>query len=102
MSKFQVGDKVRVVQVTDEEQDPPEIITDPNHMMAKDWNNVTILGLVGEVVEVWENGYYTAGVRFDHMTEDESASFIDEDLELVKEEESKPNPNIKYGVNFFE
>lgn len=96
MSKFQVGDKVRVVQVTDDEQDPPQTIKDPNHVLAKDWNEVPLIGLVGTVIEVWNQGLYTVGVVFEHMTEGESASFTDDDLELYK------NPNIQLGVNFFD
>ena len=86
MSKLKVGDRVRVVSVTDvdaEHDDPNRVITDPNHPDAIDWTGKSLIGLVGVVTDVF-NDYLDAAVRFDHMAASDSApAFVDADLELV-------------------
>lgn len=87
MSKFSVGDRVRVVSVTDvdaERDDPNRVITDPNHPDALDWYGKPLIGLVGVVTDVF-NDYLDAAVRFDHMApSDPAPAFVDADLELAE------------------
>lgn len=87
MSKFSVGDRVRVVSVTDvdaERDDPNRVITDPNHPDALDWYGKPLIGLVGVVTDVF-NDYLDAAVRFDHMApSDPAPAFVNADLELAE------------------
>lgn len=89
MSKLKVGDRVRVVSVTDvdaEHDDPNRVITDPNHPDALDWTGTSLIGLVGVVTDVFPNDYVDAAVRFDHIApSDPDPAFVDADLELVGE-----------------
>lgn len=91
MSKFSVGDRVRVVSVTDvdaEFDDPNRVITDPNHPDALDSYGKPLIGLVGVVTDVFGNDYLDAAVRFDHMApSDPPPAFVDADLVLA---EAKP------------
>ncbi|EHB55709.1 hypothetical protein MycrhDRAFT_2903 [Mycolicibacterium rhodesiae JS60] len=90
MSKLKVGDRVRVVSVTDvdaERNDPNRVITDPNHPDALDWDGNPLIGRVGVVTDVFGNDYLDAAVRFDHMApSDPAPAFVDADLELVDAE----------------
>lgn len=85
MSKFSVGDRVRVVSVTDvdaEHDDPNRVITHPNHPDALDWDGDPLIGRVGVVIDVFSNDYLDAAVRFDHMApSDPAPAFVDADLE---------------------
>jgi len=87
VSKFSVGDRVRVVSVTDvdaERDDPNRVITDPNHPDALDWYGKPLIGLVGVVTDVF-NDYLDAAVRFDHMApSDPAPAFVNADLELAE------------------
>lgn len=96
MAKFKVGDKVRVVAVSDLDHEyvdefPNHIITDPNHEAAQDWQNPaqSFIGQIGEVYEATMNDYYDVSVHFSWMAPDtkssyETACFKESDLELVK------------------
>ena len=94
MSKFKVGDKVRVVSITDLDHEfdlPDHRTTDPNHELARDWQNPeqSWIGQVGEVYEAAMNDYYDVSVHFSWMDEGtdpvryETACFKEADLEAV-------------------
>lgn len=87
MSKFKIGDRVRVVQITDLDRelgDPNRVITNPAHPDALDWYGVPLIGLVGVVTDVF-NDYLDAAVHFDHMGEgDPDPAFVDDDLVPVR------------------
>lgn len=81
MSKFSVGDRVRVVSVTDvdaERNDPSRVITDPNHPDALDWNGTPLIGAVGVVVDVFSDRHARNNIRLDHLAQ--AVAFPDADL----------------------
>jgi hypothetical protein len=87
MSKFAIGDRVRVVQITDvdrDHNDPNRVITDPAHPDACDWNGTPVIGKTGTVTTVFGNDYLDAEVRLDYLRGDPTTdllSFVDADLE---------------------
>lgn len=66
MSRYQPGDRVRVVQVTTHEGREP--VTDPNHPGALDWNGETLIGKTGVVTDLFPKEWADTNVRLDHLT----------------------------------
>lgn len=89
MSKFKVGDRVKVVQMTDLDadfDDPYRVIKDNETYLAKFGRDAwgPQIGDTGTVAEIWASDYYTVSVEFPSEPL-EQFSFIDEDLELISE-----------------
>jgi hypothetical protein len=99
MSKFNVGDTVVIVGVTDLDGDFVEAgtqITDPKHEATMDWRNPpqTLIGQIGVVMEAAMNDYYDITVQFDWNAKEipsvvggapgyEGLSFKEQDAEKV-------------------
>jgi hypothetical protein len=94
---IKVGDKVKIVSVSDLDGDYPEdfpdgICRDPEHEIAEDWQepSQSWIGQVGVVYEDAMNDYYDVGVHFEwmdegiHPTRYEMACFKYHDVEVVK------------------
>lgn len=77
MSRYQTGDRVRVVSVTPEAGHAP--ITDPNHPDALDWTGTPLIGTVGVVVNVFAERHARNNIRLPHLAE--AVAFPDADLE---------------------
>lgn len=87
MSKFKIGDRIKVVQMTDLDAD----LDDPNRVIKDQEANLKLyggvgpaIGEIGTVTEVWCCDYYTVSAAFPSSPLEEF-SFIDDDLELVAE-----------------
>ena len=88
MSKFNVGDKVKVIQFTDLDADydaPFRVIKDNETYLEHFGQDVwgPRIGDVGTVTQIWASDYYTVSVVFESDPMEEY-SFIDDDLELVQ------------------
>jgi hypothetical protein len=99
MSKFQEGDMVIVVGVSDLDGEfgpAGAMITDPEHEITMDWQNPpqTLIGQIGVIVEAAMNDYYDVGVQFDWNAKEipsvvggapgyEFLAFKEQDLEPV-------------------
>lgn len=88
MSKFEVGDTVVIVGVTDLDGEFVEAgtqIIDPKHEMTMDWRDParTLIGTVGIVTEATMNDYYDITVQFDWNAENEGLCFKEADAEKV-------------------
>lgn len=66
---MKVGDRVKVVRLAEE---------------APHDTGVSFIGLTGEVTEIWEKGPYTVGVQLDIDPTDETNSFVEDELEVIK------------------
>lgn len=76
MSRFEPGDRVRVVSVTSEGH---EAITDAAHPDAIDWTGTPLIGAVGVVTNVFVDRLTRNNIRLDHLVE--VVAFPDADLE---------------------
>jgi hypothetical protein len=90
MSKFNVGDKVRVVSITDidcESSDPERVLTDPTNPLTHDWQNpaVSFIGQVGEVVDATMCDYYDISVHFEWMAGEHDVKFGDQPVHFGPE-----------------
>jgi hypothetical protein len=88
MSKFELGDVVVIVGVTDLDGEFVEAgtqITDPKHELTMDWRDPqqTLIGTVGTVVENAMNDYYDISIHFDWNADNEMLSFKEADAEKV-------------------
>ncbi|MGV0715910.1 hypothetical protein ABQE93_10940 [Mycolicibacterium sp. XJ662] len=77
MSRYQPGDRVRVVSVTPAAGREP--ITDPAHPGAIDWTGKTLIGKTGTVLDVFAERHVRNNIRLDHLAE--AVAFPDADLE---------------------
>ena len=77
VSRFEPGHRVRVVAVTTCEGREP--VTDPKHPSALDWNDETLIGKTGVVVDVFPNEFTNTNIRFEHLAE--LLAFAEHDLE---------------------
>lgn len=80
MSRFQPGDRVRVVYVTTAPGREP--LTDPAHPDALDWNGTPLIGKTGTVLDVFADRHARNNLRLDHLAE--AVAFPDADLELAE------------------
>ena len=76
MTKFEPGDRVRVVQVTNEGQEP---ITDPADPRSFDWHGNPLIGEEGVVTDVFADDHARNNVRFGHL--EQLVAFPDADLD---------------------
>lgn len=86
MSKFKVGDRVKVVQLTDLDADldsPDRVIKDQETNLKLYGGVGPAIGETGTVAQIWGSDYYTVSVVFESDPMEEY-SFIDDDLELVQ------------------
>lgn len=88
MSKFELGDVVVIVGVTDLDGEFVEAgtqITDPKHEITMDWRDPaqTLIGTIGTVVENAMNDYYDISIHFDWNADNEMLSFKEADAEKV-------------------
>jgi hypothetical protein len=76
VSRFKIGDRVRVVSVTNEDREP---ITDAAHPDAIDWTGTPLIGAVGLVTNVFADRLTRNNICLDHLVE--TVAFPDADLE---------------------
>jgi hypothetical protein len=80
VSRYQPGDRVRVVSVTTAPGREP--VTDPAHPDAIDWTGTPLIGAVGVVVDVFAERHARNNIRLAHLAE--AVAFPDTDLELAE------------------
>ncbi|AHN84066.1 hypothetical protein GJ25_gp055 [Mycobacterium phage Hawkeye] len=87
MSKFQVGDRARVVKVVDIDSDDRHEYTDPAEAMAHLGGYGPGIGDIVVITEVnVAKGHYDCNAKFEDDDSDlnEDFGFLDEELEPVK------------------
>ena len=98
MSKLKDGDQVRVVSVTDVDEEigsPKRVVTDPTNKDTFDWTDTgrSFIGQIGRVMSATLNDYYDVEVWFEWMDVYEAACFKYPDVELVE------RPDAPLGVS---
>jgi hypothetical protein len=88
MSKFKVGDKVRVISITDIDavmDDPKRVLRTNEELSEAGWDNVPgpAIGDTAVVTETYFD-YYDVSIKLDRDVENnDEYSMIDADLELI-------------------
>jgi cytochrome oxidase Cu insertion factor (SCO1/SenC/PrrC family) len=88
MSQFKVGDKVRVVSITDidaELDDPKRVMRTNEELSENGFDNVPgpAIGDIGVVTELYFD-YYDLSIKLDHDADNnDEYAMVDADLELL-------------------